>query len=98
MEGSLHDQQRLIRTYGYVLRPHKLPCHVPDYDELSLRTRNCRTMAHDLHGRYGDTYGKTPRRNRRTTSPTTPRTSQEDSCETPGTQSIPETGEMHLRT
>src|SRR6267142_1043709 len=98
MESSLHDQRRLIRTHGYVLRSHEFTGHIPDDDELSLRTRNCRTMAHDIHGRYGNTHGKTLRRNERTTPSTTPRTGQTNPCKTPGTQPLPETGEMHFRT
>src|SRR6267142_4758195 len=98
MESSLHDQGRLIRTHGYVLRSHKLTSHIPNDDELSLRTGNCRTMAYDLHGQHGNTYGETPRRDRRTAPPTTPRTGQMNSCKTPGAQSLPETREMHFRT
>src|SRR6267142_6266159 len=98
MESSLYDQRRLIRTYSYVLRPYKFTSHIPNDDELSLRTGNCRTMAHDLHGRHGNTYGETPRRNGRTTSPATPRISQTNSCKTSRAQPLPETGEMHLRT
>src|SRR6267142_3373326 len=97
MESSFHDQRRLIRTYGYVLRSHKFTGHIPNDDELSLRTGNHRTMAHDLHGRHGNTYSKTPRRDRRTTSPATPRISQANSCETSGAQPLPETREMHFR-
>src|SRR6267142_4719851 len=96
MESSLYDQRRLIRTYSYVLRPYKFTSHIPNDDELSLRTGNCRTMAYNLHGRHGNTYGETSRRNRRTTPSTTPRISQKDPCKTPGAQPIPETGEMHL--
>src|SRR6266850_5670666 len=98
MESSLHDQRRLIRTYGYVLRSNKFTGHIPNDDKLSLCTRNCRTMAYDLHGRYGNTHGKTPRRNRRTASPTASRTSQTNSRKTSGTQPLPETGEMHFQT
>src|SRR6267142_3283670 len=36
MESSLHDQRRLIRTHGYVLRSHKFTSHIPNNDELSL--------------------------------------------------------------
>src|SRR6266850_7606900 len=98
MESSLHDQRRLIRTHGYVLRSHKFTSHIPNDDELSLCTGNCRTMAHDLHGRYGNTHGKTPKRNGRTAPPTAPQTGQTNPCKTPGTQSLPKTREMHLRT
>src|SRR6267142_4874892 len=98
MESSLHDQRRLIRTHGYVLRSHKFTGHIPNDDELSLRTGNSRTMAYDLYGRHGNTYGETPRRNGSTTSPKTLRTGQTNSCETPGTQPFPETREVHFRT
>src|SRR6266850_7422829 len=98
MESSLHDQQRLIRTYGYVLRSHKFTGHIPNNDELSLRTGNCRTMAYDIYGRFGNTHGETPRRNGSTTSPTAPRTGQTNPCKTSGAQPLPETGKMHFRT
>ena len=52
MEGRLPHQQGTLRTNSHVLRPHQLPCHLPDYDERHLKGLDRRGTCHGLLGRH----------------------------------------------
>ena len=98
MESSFHHQRRTIWTYRHVLRTHQFSRNISDDDELDLLRRNSRTMANRLHGWYGNTHEEKRGVNQITTHPSPQILCMSNPHETPQTQSLPQTGEMHIRT
>ena len=71
MESSIPHPRRTIWTDCDVLQAHKLPSHLPNYDECHLLSRSGRRMAVNLYGWHGYTYSQTPTQIQRTTHPAT---------------------------
>ena len=51
-EGGIPHAPRPVRTFGNVLRPHKLPSYLPSNDERNLPNRGSLRMAIGIHGRH----------------------------------------------
>ena len=77
MESSIPYEPRPIRTNGNVLRTNKLTSDLPNNDELNIRPRNCRSMAHHLHGQHGNTHSENSKQNGSNTHTMTSTTCQQ---------------------
>ena len=68
MESCIPNPRRIVRAYSNVLRPHQLPCDIPNDDEYNIPQRSSPRMALSLHGRHCHPHKATTRR----ITPTTP--------------------------